>query len=343
MEYVPQRRGALAPERIGRRFQRVARALLGRATGPPARRDEDDPVEELARLLREPHAPDEARGAIVSLAHRLSGAERVELWLPEEADHPPHRAACWPPARDASPDDRAPSPLVLLLRFDGRVRGTLRLYPPRGDQGWPDGMLGRLGAFATLAASASLGSPPLPAGEAIRDPQTGASSSTFLAAFLTHAVAQSRRRNEPLAMLCIGLDSWEEAGSGPPSRATVETAIRRTARALMSTLRTSDVVARLDERRFAVVLPGANLAAARALASTLREVIAEVGPAADLSVPWTASVGLAAIPDHAREPGRLLAAAREALARAQAMGRGQITTAPTPVNTGSSMFLQRVG
>jgi diguanylate cyclase len=111
-----------------------------------------------------------------------------------------------------------------------------------------------------------------------------------------------------------------------------DVALRRATRAMVGTLRTSDVVARLDETRLAAVLPATPLRDALNVAVSLRRAVEEACVAMSTGTPLSASLGIAGFPDHGREPGPLLAAAREALARAQSQGTSRIVEAPIPAN-----------
>jgi diguanylate cyclase (GGDEF)-like protein len=93
-------------------------------------------------------------------------------------------------------------------------------------------------------------------------------------------------------------------------------------------LRSSDIVARLDDTRLAAVLPSAAWNDALRVAESVRRAILEAGLTTATSDPLSASIGIAAYPDHALEVGPLLAAAGEALARARASGPGGIVPAP---------------
>jgi GGDEF domain-containing protein len=334
----PSTRRRSAAGRFRGRPGAEARGPASRAAARKAGRG-GDPLAELARVLRGTHAPSEALAAVAHQAHRLSGAARVTLELADEAGVGPARPpVSWPPAEGAPPAEAPPGALALPLVFHGRRRGTLTLTPARPVRAWPEALVRRLEILATLAAAALVRpSPDQPSGgDPVRDEQTGAHSGAFLAAYLSQAVAQARRRGEPLSVICVGLDRLDCPEEAAPGR--VEGAMRRAVRTMLAALRAGDMVARLDRFQLAAALPGASQADARSLAESLLGAI-ETAVAAPSPV---ASLGVATFPDDAGEPGPLLAAAREALARAYASGPGEIVTAPARSRGRSSLRL-RVG
>jgi diguanylate cyclase (GGDEF)-like protein len=335
MEQYSRRSGnGFTPGWIGR----LVRGAAGLVPGGQGDDRAGDPLDELALLVRRSHGSAEARAAVVFLAQRLSGAERVELWLPEEPGRASRRVAWWPSCEGVASGVEAPAPLVLPLLSGGQTRGTLRFFPNHCGRAWPARLIRRLTTFGTLAAATGLWAAPVAGSDSIRDPLTGAHNGAFLAAYMTQAVAQARRTGDPLALLCVGLDS--AARHDPAEAASM---MSRVVRTMLGALRSSDVVARLDDDRLAVALPGAGLAAAQKLAVSLQRAIAEAEPAPMAAHPVTVSLGVAGLPEHAREPGPLLAAAREALARAQSDGTGRIVVAPPLGGTGLSTLLHRVG
>jgi diguanylate cyclase (GGDEF)-like protein len=312
---------------------------------------EEGAVPEYVELTRGLRTAAETRLALVRLAFRLSGARRVELDLNDGPAGAPRRMATWPPpGRPDGPDEdesvRRPaanpgSPLCLSLRFGGRTHGTLRLVPA-GRRRWSPRLVRRLTTLCALAAAVERVAGGAGEDDATRDPVTGTYNTAFLTAFLTHALAQGRRRGEPLTLLCAGAD-WLEGVREEHGTEIADPALRRMARALTATLRASDVVARLDDSRLIAVLPAAALPDAMRVAESARRAILEAGLTAATPAPLTSSIGVATYPDHAADVGRLLAAAREALARARAQGPGSIVAAPRPTQPAATSIIRSVG
>jgi diguanylate cyclase (GGDEF)-like protein len=159
--------------------------------------------------------------------------------------------------------------------------------------------------------------------DAIRD-------EAFLIAFLPYAVAQAKRHAESVSLLCIGTDRLaairdllgEELGAA---------AVRRVAETVARTLRSSDVVALLDDGRIVAVLPFAAASDLPMIAEAVREAVARAGVPTRSMPRLTASVGLAAYPEHALDAGALLNSALNALDRTRSRGPNQTAEAePEP-------------
>ena len=288
------------------------------------------------------------RSALVVTTARLARASRVELELEDESGGRPRLVASWPePQPPTTIDAHAPmrgriiaatprrgsrglgASLGLPIRIDGRIRGVLRLWRSDG-KSWPHHTVRVLTTMTVLAASVERSAFARFDGGGTRDTISGARNAAFLNAYLTHALALSRRRGEPISLLCIGTD---EAMPDSKSKSCPEVAgawLHRIARAMVGTLRTSDVVARLEDGRFMAVLPGAKVTDALIVAEAVRRAVGEAGLASGILVPPTVSIGVAGFPDHASEPGSLIAAAGEALARARSQGTNRVALAPRP-------------
>jgi diguanylate cyclase (GGDEF)-like protein len=326
-----------------RRLAAAAARRFGLGRGPTG----EAIVSQFARTLRGTHTPAELRSALVYLAHRISGACRVELHLDDRPGRPPRCVAGWPGAA-VSDAHRAPAPtaavVTLPLQFEGRIRGLLRLVPARGPIR-SRAVLRRLEMLCVLAAAAELRSGRPDDADAAHDPVTGAYNAAYLGAFLSHALARARRRIEPLTLLNIELDRLA-ALRGRPGGELADIVLGRAARAMLETLRASDVVGRLDADRLVAVLPGCDVKDGLRLARVVRQAIAEALLASGIEAAPAVLIGVASYPDHALESGPLLAAAGEALARARIGGPGAdaVATAPTlRAAPRPSRLLQRVG
>ena len=102
-----------------------------------------------------------------------------------------------------------------------------------------------------------------------------------------------------------------------------DTVLQAVARTLEEASRAGDVVARYGGEEFAVVLPGLDAAQTEEAGERLRRAVAECP--AGLRV--TASVGAAALPDHAPGAAALVAAADAAVYAAKAAGRDRVVGA----------------
>ena len=352
-----------ADSRVGPfRFWRHFRTWL--AETRPAD-DEIAHLHDFAELVRGDPAASVLRSSLVLTAARITRASRVELELDPEAGGRPQVVARWPEpeqlpttadhdpsqsrrARRGSPDTTmrairgVAATLGVPIRIDGRIRGVLRLWRTDG-RTWPHRTVRLLTTLTVLAASAERSGPGRFDVGSTRDTISGARNAAFLSAFLTHSMALARRRNEPISLLCIGTDHGSQESKAKSCPEIADAWLHRIARAMVGTLRTSDVVARLDDGRFMAVLPAAAVSDALVVAEAVRRAVGEAGLASGVLVPPTVSIGVAGFPDHAHEPGTLIASASEALARARAQGTNRVALAPRPTSSGPSAITTRVG
>ena len=106
------------------------------------------------------------------------------------------------------------------------------------------------------------------------------------------------------------------------------TALRRLAGILRATVREQDMVARLEEDDFAVILPGLGRGSARQVAARIRSTVERARFSAiglgEESIGITLSLGAASYPTDADNEADLLARAREALDEARTLGRNRV-------------------
>jgi diguanylate cyclase (GGDEF)-like protein len=297
----------------------------------------DDALHEFAERLRLIRDPDEVGVALVQFAHRVTGTSVVELSRREGAGRPPRRIARWPePGAEGGPvslrSGRATAgvPLCLPLSLGKETWGTLSIWVAQRRR-WSPRCIRRLltlGLMATAAERALRLSGQAGVSIAL-DPITGLHSEPMLRALLDFCVAQAHRHREPLALLCVGLDGLAEVREslGPEFADAV---LQQAARALVGSIRASDVTGRLDANRFLAILPTASIDDAPCIAEAVRRAIGEACFASAADPPPTASIGVAIDPGHGRDAATLLAAAREALALAQARGGNRTQLAQRP-------------
>lgn len=167
--------------------------------------------------------------------------------------------------------------------------------------------------------------------QALRDGLTGAYNRRFLDEVLPKEVEQARRREAPLAVLMLDIDHFKRFNDSF-GHEVGDRVLALFARTLQARLRSGDLVARYGGEEFTAVLPGAGLEEARALAERLRaslEALELAPPEFPEGCRITASLGVAAFPQHGGEAETLLQSADRALYLAKGQGRNRVVAAPS--------------
>lgn len=143
--------------------------------------------------------------------------------------------------------------------------------------------------------------------------------------------ARAIRSKQPLAVIMADIDRFKLHNDTYGHQAGDE-CIRRVAAVLRDSLRRpADVVARYGGEEFGVILPGADLAGAAAVAERMRIAVQSLKLAHVNNVVGhdvTISLGVAVeVPGPDVSTATLIAAADEALYRAKAVGRNQVIVA----------------
>jgi diguanylate cyclase (GGDEF)-like protein len=132
-----------------------------------------------------------------------------------------------------------------------------------------------------------------------------------------------RRLGEVVVLLLLDLDHFKRINDAYGHSAG-DNVLRAVSRAIVSSLREIDKAFRIGGEEFAVLLQGADSAAALVTAERLRIAIAERPIEVDgRLIPVTTSVGIALARDEG-EADALLRAADAALYRAKAEGRNRV-------------------
>jgi diguanylate cyclase (GGDEF)-like protein/PAS domain S-box-containing protein len=146
-------------------------------------------------------------------------------------------------------------------------------------------------------------------GLADHDPLTGLRNRRLFEHDLKLQVARSQRYGETAGLLFVGLDSYRQISDGH-GETVGEEALKALARALTRRLRQTDLVARVGEDEFAVLLPHIDIEGISVVADGLSRVIPAYGIDTEAAVlHLSASIGSASI-------DRLTASAEQALADA---------------------------
>jgi diguanylate cyclase (GGDEF)-like protein len=154
---------------------------------------------------------------------------------------------------------------------------------------------------------------------ALIDPLTGLANRRAFLERATQQLPASRRSDDPLAVAYLDLDDFKAVNDTLGHEAG-DRLLADVARALREHVRASDVVARFGGDEFCVLLPGADLAAARHVAEKL---VAAVTPLCRDAIPdGGVSAGVAVFADAPAQVGALLVAADRAMYGMKRAGRG---------------------
>lgn len=156
---------------------------------------------------------------------------------------------------------------------------------------------------------------------ASRDALTGLPNMPLLEEHLSHALARAQREQGEVALLLIGLDDFAALTlrTGPGQ---IDELVRKVAERLGGTMRDSDLLARLDDERFVLLLGHAEDAQAAGVLAAERINDQFVRPfvVGDTIIPVSASIGISAVPRDAADEEALLTHAEVAMQQARAAG-----------------------
>ena len=157
---------------------------------------------------------------------------------------------------------------------------------------------------------------------------------TFLNAVLPFALSQARRHREPLSIVCVAIDRLS-AVKQLLGKAESDRLIQHVAQTVGELIRSSDIVARLDDDRIVAVLPRAPRGGALHVAENICRAVRGSSPPGCEIPSLSVSIGAATFPSCADNVYSLFDAADEALAWAQKNGRSQAVVARPRVLTGA--------
>jgi diguanylate cyclase (GGDEF)-like protein len=159
--------------------------------------------------------------------------------------------------------------------------------------------------------------------QAIRDALTGCQNRRGFDEILQHEMTRARRYGRTLSLVLFDLDHFKTIND-EFGHDTGDHVLRRVGRLLLTTFRSTDTACRPGGEEFAMIFPETPLADAARLAERLREDILRIGPDAVLPRAVSASFGVAAFPDDARDIDDLIRVADRALYLAKAEGRNRV-------------------
>ena len=280
-----------------------------------------------------------------------------EVWAGELDLMPPALATGWPVtvgaagrcAREGRPQlivdvdsdpDYVPgnaavrSEYLVPIRHRERVHGVLNIESTRADL-FDDGVRAMFDAIADQVAGAiHLARLAAELEEANRkletlsmsDGLTGIGNRRLFDQQLGIEWKRMARERKPLALLLVDADHFKLLNDAR-GHLHGDECLRELAR-LCTRIADGELVARFGGEEIVVILPGRDLAQARALAERIRLRISDasiVHPASPVAGHLTVSIGVAALqPEPDTDPARLVAAADRALYAAKAGGRNRV-------------------
>lgn len=161
--------------------------------------------------------------------------------------------------------------------------------------------------------------------EANLDPLTGLANRRRFRVALNGEVERWRRYGVPCALLLLDIDHMKSINDRYGHTAG-DLVIRHIANTLIAASRDNDTAARVGGEEFALLLAGVRDDKARLAAERLRAVVSEV-PVEGVGI-VTASIGVAACPEHANSERSLYASSDRALYEAKNGGRNRVSVAP---------------
>ncbi|MBS9402511.1 diguanylate cyclase [Halomonas sp. TRM85114] len=160
-----------------------------------------------------------------------------------------------------------------------------------------------------------------------QDPLTGLKNRRHFEELLVHESASARRERTPLALVMLDIDHFKQFNDRH-GHETGDAVLASVGALLREHFRDADVVCRLGGEEFVVVLPGATAQRAEARVQALLFAI-RGRRFRHLDTPLdevTLSCGIAAYPQHTRDPSELVTLADQALYRAKHAGRDRSET-----------------
>ncbi len=271
-------------------------------------RGQEHYVHSFAELVRHAREPMEVWHGVVQTAYVMTGAERVELRrtsvpgqtrMPELLYQWPRRSAMYDvktPEIDSALG--RPEPLRMPIEFAGHRRAELVLYGGYRLSNWAVPLVRRMSSLCVMAAAAdqalslSSGLDPY----TTYDPVSGLHTAAFFDGVLLHALAQSRRRSEPLSILVIDVSYLHDLRRRYGDE-IADAALQRIGRGVLQALRSSDVIAKISSVRIAALLVGANAKGAEIAADSVFCAVSEATMATAATRGVATRIGIASYPE----------------------------------------------
>jgi diguanylate cyclase (GGDEF)-like protein len=156
------------------------------------------------------------------------------------------------------------------------------------------------------------------------DPLTGLQNRLPFIHGLPPEVRRAKRHGRPLSVIMLDVDHFKRIND-QYGHAGGDSVLCEISRVLRARMREYDTVARYGGEEFAILMPEADLAAAKGVAEVLREAVANIAIASELGeIRPTISCGIAELNDADSSAEDLLRRSDEALYRAKHDGRNRV-------------------
>jgi diguanylate cyclase (GGDEF)-like protein len=161
--------------------------------------------------------------------------------------------------------------------------------------------------------------------QSIRDPLTGLFNRRFLEETLPRDIRRAQRKRASLCVLMLDIDNFKTFNDRY-GHAAGDNVLREFTGLLLDSIRATDIASRYGGEEFTIILPDSPLADARNKAEQILEKTKALRVTYNGSGlgPISASIGLAACPDHADNAPGLIRAADMALYAAKQAGRDRV-------------------
>ena len=152
------------------------------------------------------------------------------------------------------------------------------------------------------------------------DALTGLPNRRRLAELVLEAAVKSRRTGDGFALLLVDLDRFRQINDSL-GHGVGDEVLRTVACRLQGCLRAGDDIARVGGDQFALLVPGADAAAAETLARRLLNAVGQASSLDGAQFTLTCSIGVALCPQHGRSIDELLRQAEAAMRAVKDAGR----------------------
>ena len=235
--------------------------------------------------------------------------------------------------------------LCVPLSFKGRMLGVIELVNAEGDVSFSEEDLKILNTVAEFSAIAIENARNFHKVQelTVMDDHTGLFNSRHLKRQLESEVVRATRFGHPVSLIFFDLDHFKQVNDTHGHQAGSQV-LYEVGKLLARTLRSTDVAVRYGGDEFVILMPETSkdqaIAAARRIGGEIaREPFLKDKQYGPLAI--TASLGVAAFPDDAKDPEGLLRCADEAMYRVKADRRGGVAgavpSAPRPAERNQTL------